>query len=79
MSMSIAEAKSQFSAVVDRAAAGEETVITRHGTPVAKIVPLHPDRDAEGARHAFEALLGLQDGATLGGLTTKDLVEEGRM
>ena len=33
------EAKSQFSRLVALAEDGEETIITRHGRPVARIVP----------------------------------------
>ena len=36
---SLAQAKAQLSAVIDAALAGKQTVITRHGKPVAKIVP----------------------------------------
>lgn len=43
--LSIREAKAQFSALVGRAAEGEEIVITRHGQPRAKLVPV----SAEGA------------------------------
>jgi len=35
-----AELKAQLSALLDRAASGEETLITRHGKPVARLVPL---------------------------------------
>jgi len=38
-SLSLAEAKSHLSAIVDRVEAGEEVVITRRGRPVARIVP----------------------------------------
>jgi prevent-host-death family protein len=34
-----AEMKAMLSALLDRAAAGEETIITRHGKPVAKLGP----------------------------------------
>jgi prevent-host-death family protein len=33
------EAKTQLSALVDRAAAGAEIVIAKHGKPLAKLVP----------------------------------------
>lgn len=36
----LSEAKDQLSSLVDRAMAGEETIISKHGKPVAKIVPL---------------------------------------
>jgi prevent-host-death family protein len=34
------EAKNQLSSLADRAAAGEEIVIARHGQPVIKLVPV---------------------------------------
>ena len=34
------EAKNQLSSLVDRAAAGEEIVIAKHGQPLAKLVPV---------------------------------------
>lgn len=42
--INIYEAKSQLSRLVDRAAAGEEVVIARHGRPIAKLVPYLPKR-----------------------------------
>jgi prevent-host-death family protein len=38
--VNIHEAKTHFSKLVDRAAAGEEIVIAKAGRPVAKLVPL---------------------------------------
>jgi prevent-host-death family protein len=38
--VSIAEAKSQFAALVARAEAGEQIVVTRSGRPVARLGPL---------------------------------------
>lgn len=38
----IHEAKTQFSKYVKRAEAGQETVVTLHDKPVAKIVPYTP-------------------------------------
>lgn len=80
MSLSIAEAKSQFSAVIDRAQAGEEITITRHGKPVARVVPVRMEHDKERARRAFEEMIKLRDetGASLGGLNWKELRDEGR-
>lgn len=41
--MSVFEAKAQFSALVARAEAGEEIVISRHGRPAARLLPIeHP-------------------------------------
>ena len=38
----IHEAKTHLSRLVERVEHGEEIVISRAGTPVAKLVPLHP-------------------------------------
>ncbi|MGA9943816.1 MAG: type II toxin-antitoxin system prevent-host-death family antitoxin [Candidatus Cybelea sp.] len=37
---SVGEAKAHFSALIKRAEAGEEVLVTRSGTPVARIVPV---------------------------------------
>ena len=39
----IAEAKAQLSTLIERALAGEEVVISKHGKPVAKLVPFERD------------------------------------
>jgi prevent-host-death family protein len=44
----LAEAKAHLSALVSQAERGEETIITRHGKPVAKLVPVRPARRQGG-------------------------------
>jgi prevent-host-death family protein len=44
------EAKNKLSELLDRAERGEETIITRRGKPIAKIVPVPPPRDVEKAK-----------------------------
>jgi prevent-host-death family protein len=51
--MTIYEAKTHLSRVVALAEEGTETVLTRHGKPVARVVPLAPQR-AERKPGAFE-------------------------
>lgn len=36
------EAKTHLSRILEQVATGEEVVISKAGTPVAKVVPLHP-------------------------------------
>jgi prevent-host-death family protein len=58
-SINIAAAKAQFSDLVARAEAGEETVITRHGKEVARVVPPKPARkklDVEALRRLTEGM-----------------------
>lgn len=38
--VSVAEAKAKFAEMLDRAAAGEEIIVTRSGKPVARLMPL---------------------------------------
>jgi prevent-host-death family protein len=42
--VNLSEAKAQFSALVERAEAGEEVTILRHGRAVAKLVPVDGPR-----------------------------------
>lgn len=40
--LNLYEAKTQLSALVDQAAAGEEIIIAKNGKPMAKLVPFKP-------------------------------------
>lgn len=71
------EAKTHLSELLDRVAAGEEVLITKHGKPVARLVPTHYV-DRVRANQAFEKLKELRKGTTLGGLSWKELRDEGR-
>lgn len=44
MNISVYDAKTNLSRLLDRAASGEEIVITRNGRPVAKLVAASPVR-----------------------------------
>ena len=71
------EAKTHLSALLDKVAAGEEVVITRHGKPVARLV----SADEAERSHIDEAIAQLKlarKGSTLGGLAWKTLRDEGR-
>ena len=39
---SVVQAKNQLSELIDRALAGEDVVITRHGTPVVELKAIRP-------------------------------------
>ena len=70
-------AKAQFSALLERVARGEEVVITKHGRPVAKLVPAQT-HDRERAADAIRRLKELRVGTTLGGIFRRELRDEGR-
>jgi prevent-host-death family protein len=71
------EAKTHLTRLLERVAAGEQITITRHGTPVARLVPVK----STGSRQIRETIAKLKEfnrGQTLGGLKVKDLINEGR-
>ncbi len=72
------DAKTHFSQLLERVAAGEDITITRHGTPVARLVPIKRQSTVEERRAAIEKIKKLSKGLTLGGLKIRDLIEEGR-
>jgi prevent-host-death family protein len=45
VNVNVYAAKTNLSQLLDRAAQGEEIVITRNGRPVAKLVPVSPARE----------------------------------
>ena len=71
------EAKTHLSALLDRVAEGEEVVITRHGKPIARLVRVE-EFDRARADAAFDELKRLRESTTLGGLSWKELRDEGR-
>lgn len=70
------EAKTHLAALIDRAAAGEEVIITRRGKPVARLVAMEGEADAD-AREAVERLRAMPR-PTLGGIDWRELRDEGR-
>jgi prevent-host-death family protein len=71
------EAKTHFASLLERVAKGEEIVITRHGTPVARLAPL-AGVSPERVRATIVRLKEFSEGQTLSGLSIRDLREEGR-
>jgi prevent-host-death family protein len=75
------EAKTKFSELLDRVEKGERVTITRHGRPVAELVPSKAPRDRERARQAMDRLREIGNDATLSDLTWEDIKkmrDEGR-
>ncbi len=72
------EAKNTLSALLDLAEKGEEVVITRHGKEVARLVPPRSTTNREAARQAAQRIREMSKGVTLGGLSIKDMINEGR-
>jgi prevent-host-death family protein len=71
------EAKTHLTRLLERVAAGEQITITRHGTPIARLVPVKAGHSRE-IRETIAKLKEFSKGQTLGGLKLKDLINEGR-
>jgi prevent-host-death family protein len=71
------EAKTHLPALLDRVAQGEEITITRHGVPVAKLIPVAGSQNPN-VRETIQAMLEFRKGHRLGGLSVREMIEEGR-
>ena len=71
------EAKTHLTRLLDRVAAGEQITITRHGTPIARLVPVRP-ANSQLLRESIARLKEFSKSQTLGSLKIKDLINEGR-
>lgn len=72
------EAKNHLTALLDEVEGGGEVIITRRGKPIARLAPLETGFNRAKARLAAEGLRATSKGQTLGGLTLKELISEGR-
>jgi len=72
------EAKTHLSELLEKVEAGEEITITKHGAPVAKLVPIKKEASTEERIAAIERIRELSSGLSLRGLKIKDLLSEGR-
>jgi prevent-host-death family protein len=72
------EAKTHLSELLEKVEAGEEIIITKHGAPVAKLVPVKKEASAEQRAAAIRRIQKLGTGLSLAGLKIKDLIAEGR-
>ncbi|MCY3756556.1 MAG: type II toxin-antitoxin system prevent-host-death family antitoxin [Acidobacteria bacterium] len=71
------EAKTHLPRLLERVRKGERFVITKHGNPVAELIPFRK-RDPEKIRAAIDDLKAFQEAHSLGGLSVRELIEEGR-
>ncbi|BDZ55573.1 type II toxin-antitoxin system Phd/YefM family antitoxin [Agromyces marinus] len=69
------EAKTHLPALLERVESGEQITITRHGTPVARLVPAHPE--VASPADTIAALLSSRVGSSLGA-DLRALIDEGR-
>lgn len=71
------DAKTHFSALLEKVQHGEQIVITKHGHPIAKIIPAN-SYDREKIRAAIKRMEENSQHHFLNGLDWKALRDEGR-
>ena len=73
------DAKTHLPKLLERVARGEKITITKHGKPVAILVP-PPSQSSNDVQQLVKEMLEYRDkqNRTLGGVSARSLVEEGR-
>jgi prevent-host-death family protein len=71
------EAKTHLPCLLDKVARGQRITITRHGVPVAMLVPIE-EKPKMSRQEAVEAIRAFRKGHRLDGLTIREMIEEGR-
>jgi prevent-host-death family protein len=71
------QVKTHLSRLLDEVSQGMEFIITRHGTPVAKLVPISGKKRAN-ILDTIEKMEAFQLKHALNGLSIKDMIGEGR-
>lgn len=71
------EAKTHLPALLERVVRGERITITKHGKPIARLIPID-NADVERRHAAIARIREMRKGVTLG-TPVKELIEEGRI
>lgn len=71
------EAKTHLPRLLKRVQQGERFVITRHNQPVAELIP-YRQHDSDKVRAAIDGLKEFQRQHNLGGLSVRQMIDEGR-
>ncbi len=73
------EAKTHLPQLLERVAGGEQFLITKHGKPVARLVPAATMKAGPDVKQVLAELKAFSKGNTLGDdFTLRELIEEGR-
>jgi prevent-host-death family protein len=71
------EAKTHLPKLLERVLKGERITITKHGVPVAVLQPPDPDKRVD-TQSVIHELQKFRDKHSLGGISIRDMIEEGR-
>jgi prevent-host-death family protein len=78
ITVSMSDARTNFSKLLEHVQAGEEIIITRHGKEVARLVPPAGAPAATGAVDAIARWRKARRGVKLKGLRVRDLIMQGQ-
>ena len=73
------EAQTHLPQLLQRVADGEEITITKHGKPVARLVPPLAAKPAPDVRAAVAAMKRFRKDRSLRGLSIREVIGEGRL
>ncbi|MFI5384792.1 MAG: type II toxin-antitoxin system Phd/YefM family antitoxin [Fimbriimonadales bacterium] len=72
------DAKTHLAALLERVARGETIMITKHGKPVARLVPIEENGPCMSVGEAIAGLLEFRKNHALDRKEIRELVDEGR-
>ncbi|MFP4501312.1 MAG: type II toxin-antitoxin system Phd/YefM family antitoxin [Candidatus Hydrogenedentota bacterium] len=72
------EAEARWFELLDRVADGEHITITRHGEPVAVILPASSKQQAYADADVIAGIKRFREQHSLDGLSIRQMIEEGR-
>ena len=73
---SVAEAKNRLPSLIDKAAAGEEVIITRHGKPVVELRPTDRSEGLPRTPGAYDRLTAMRDRGPKVSITSVQLLND---
>lgn len=71
------DAKTHLPRLLDMVAKGKQFTITKHGVPVAKLVPVEPGGEHD-IKAAIDGMKTFRKGRRLQGTSIRQMIEEGR-
>ncbi len=71
------QAKTHLPQLLERVAKGERIIITKHGVPIAELIPVN-GKDKLSRQRVIDALKVFGKGRRLGKVSIRQLIDEGR-
>lgn len=71
------EAKIRLAEMIEQVRQGGEVTITRRGVPVARLVAAH-EQSTDNVKRALEEAKKIRSRLSLGGISIRSLIDEGR-